>query len=119
MQDSFFDKILLDRGELGVNMPYEQVGTLQKSLCQKAKNCDKKVIISTQILESTINNYTPSRADILDLTNLVLDDAYGIMLCRETGINARPAYTISTAKKIIAEAEAYKKTLVPHPIAIN
>ena len=105
MKDDFYDLVLIDRGELGVNLPYERIGITQKMIMQKAKSSKKKVIISTQILESTINNYTPYRAEILDLTDMIIDKIFGIMLCRETGINSRPAYTISVAKRIISEVE--------------
>ena len=69
----------------------------------------KQIIISSQILEGSIHNYIPLRSDILDLTNIVLDGADGIMLCNETALSSRPAYTLSVAKKIIFEAEKYKK----------
>src|SRR3989339_1035256 len=106
--DSFYDFILIDRGEMGGNLPFEQVGIQQKFIMTRARQYKKADIVSTQILESTINNYTPMRSDILDLTNIIIDGAKGIMFCRETGIATRPAYTISVAKKIIAEAEKYK-----------
>lgn len=108
IKDDFYDLILIDRGELGVNLPYEKIGIIQKKILQIAEENKKAVIVSTQILESTINNYTPYRAEILDITNMVMDKVYGIMLCRETGINSRPAYTISVAKKIIEEAKKNK-----------
>jgi pyruvate kinase len=66
--------------------------------------------VSTQILESTITNFIPSRADVLDLANIVMDGASGIMFCMETASTLRPAYTISVAKKIIFDAERYKDT---------
>lgn len=112
LNDPFYDLVLLDRGELGVNLPFEQVGIVQRQLIDMCKRQGKRLIISTQILESTINNYTPNRAEISDLTNMVIDGAYGIMFCRETGINTRPAYTISVAKKIIDETERYQNKIV-------
>lgn len=106
LKNKDYEMILLDRGELGVNIPYEKVGMFQKNIFKVAKKYSKPVIISTQILESTIKNLIPNRSEILDLTNIVLDGAKGIMLCGETAIGQRPAYTITTAKKIIAEAES-------------
>ncbi|MFA7653915.1 MAG: pyruvate kinase [Candidatus Magasanikbacteria bacterium] len=114
-QDDFYDMIMLDRGELGVNLPFQKLGLLQKKMSTISKKYNKPLIISTQILESTINNCTPNRSDILDLTNLVLDDVFGIMLCKETGFNSRPAYSISVAKKIIAEVEKYKQHICLQP----
>jgi pyruvate kinase len=103
-----FDLILIDRGELGVNTPYYKVGIYQKQITAMAIKYKKPVIISTQIIESTMSNYVPNRAEILDITNMVLDGVSGILLCRETAINQRAAYTIATAKKIITEAEKYR-----------
>ncbi|OGH72978.1 MAG: hypothetical protein A2921_00160 [Candidatus Magasanikbacteria bacterium RIFCSPLOWO2_01_FULL_43_20b] len=108
-QDTNYDMILVDRGELGVNLPYEELGVIQKNIIHQARQYRKPVIISTQILESTMNNYIPKRSDILDLTNIILDGADGIMFCRETGLGLRPAYTISVAKRIIQAVEKYKQ----------
>jgi len=108
-QDNFYDLILLNRGKLGLDMPFERLGIFQKEAIQTVKKHKKQVIISSQILEGTIHNYIPLRSDILDLTNIVLDGADGIMLCNETALGSRPAYTLSVARKIILEAEKYKK----------
>ncbi len=106
-QDPFYDTVLINRGELGLDIPFEKLGILQKELIKIAKKYKKQVIVSSQILEGTIFNYIPLRSDILDLTNIVLDGADGIMLCQETSLSTRPAYTLSVAKKIILEAEKY------------
>lgn len=100
--------ILIDRGEMGINIPFEKLGLIQKSIINTAKKYGKTVIVSTQILESTMNNYIPNRSEITDLTNIVLDGAAGIMLCKETGMGLRPAYSISVAKKIIQAVENNK-----------
>lgn len=107
-QTNNFHIILIDRGEMGVNMPYYKIGTHQKKIIAIAKKYNKPIIISTHILESAMNNYIPNRAEILDITNSVIDGVEGLMLCRETATNVRPAYIISVAKKIIAEAEKFK-----------
>lgn len=106
--DAFFDVILIDRGEMGVNIPFEQVGILQKKIMAVARKYHKAIFVSTQILSSTTTNYIPNRSEILDLTNITLDGAAGIVLCYETGSGQRPAYTISVAKKIIEETKKYK-----------
>ena len=110
-QDNFYNLILLNRGKLGLEMPFERLGIFQKEAIKTIKKYKKQVIISSQILEGTIHNYIPLRSDILDLTNIVLDGADGIMLCNETALGSRPAYTLSVARKIILEAEKYKQTL--------
>ncbi len=107
-QDNFYDLVLLNRGKLGLDMPFERLGIFQKEATQTVKKYKKQVIISSQILEGSIYNYIPLRSDILDLTNIVLDGADGIMLCNETALSSRPAYTLSVARKIILEAEKYK-----------
>ncbi len=109
VQDDFYDYILIDRGELGVNTPFELLGLIQRRLIKLAKNNRKRVIVSTQILESTINNYIPYRSEITELTSLVLSKVDAIMLCQETAVGARPSYSISVAKKIINEVEKYIK----------
>jgi len=108
-QDDFYDMVLLNRGKLGLDMPFERLGIFQKEAIQIIKKYKKSAIISSQILEGTIHNYIPLRSDILDLTNIVLDGADGIMLCNETALGSRPAYTLSVARKIILETEKYKK----------
>lgn len=100
-----YDMILIDRGELGLNIAFESLGLVQKFLIHKAKKHHKKVIVSTQIMESTINNYIPLRSEIADVTNIIFDGADAIMFCRETGFGSRPSYTISTARKIIELVE--------------
>jgi pyruvate kinase len=112
-QDNFYELVLLNRGKLGLDMPFERLGIFQKEATKIIKHCKKQVIISSQILEGTIHNYIPLRSDILDLTNIVLDGADGIMLCNETALGTRPAYTLSVARKIILEAEKYKR--LSHP----
>ena len=108
-QDDFYQLLLLNRGKLGLDMAFERLGILQKETIKMVKRHKKQVIVSSQILEGSIHNYIPMRSDILDLTNIVLDGADGIMLCNETALSSRPAYTLSVAKKIIFEAEKYKK----------
>lgn len=109
--DRYYDMILIDRGELGVNMPFERVGTYQKQIMDIANKFNKPVLVSTQLLTSTINNYIPNRSEILDITNIVLDGAMGVVFGHETGAGSRPAYTIAVAKKIIEQASNYKESL--------
>jgi len=107
-QDKFYDLIMLDRGEISVNLPYEKMGITQIEALKTCKKYNKPFLISTQILESTINNFIPYRSEIIGLTNFFLQGGAGIMLGQETTAGSRLAYPISVAKKIIAEAEKYK-----------
>lgn len=107
--DNFYSAILIDRGELGVNEPFEKLGYYQDLIVKTAQKFKRRVIISTQILESTISNFIPSRSDISDLTQIVRSGVDGILFCMETSSSTRPAYPISVAKKIILEIESHKK----------
>ncbi len=111
LQDPFYSMVLVDRGELGITVPYEKVGIYQKRITELAKQHKKPVIVSTQILESTMDNFIPSRSDVLDVTNMILDGVSGMMLCKETGMGKRPTYSISVAKRIIQAVQNTKISL--------
>ena len=110
-QDSFYSHIMIDRAELGVNMPFEKTAIYQKQILKIATKNKKRVIIASHILPSTMKNLTPSRADIADLTNIVLDEADGIAFTYTTAAGFRPAYSIKTAKSIIKETQKYKRKI--------
>ncbi len=116
LSDPFYDIVMFSRGDIGINLPYEKVGIIQKKITNLCTQSKKPLIIATSILESTTETFIPSHADISDLTNMLLDGVSGIQFSVETGIYSRPAYTISVAKKIIAEAEKYKQSLVPQQL---
>lgn len=99
------DILLVARGDLGLAAPMELLGVYQKRIVAAAKRAKKEVIVSTQILDSLLVYYVPQRAEILDLTNIVLDGADGIMLAKETGISMTPGKSVETAKKIIEAVE--------------
>lgn len=101
------DIVLVARGDLGLTMPIEALGLSQKKIVMAAKQAGKEVVVSTQILESLLQSYTPLRSDVLDLTNIVLDGADGIMLAKETGISLTPGYSVTVAKKIIDYVEQH------------
>jgi pyruvate kinase len=95
------DVILVARGDLEMAAPWQLLGIYQKRIVAAAKQAGTPVYVSTQILESLLSSYTPSRSDVLDLTNIVLDGADGIMLAKETGISLTPGYSVQVARKII------------------
>jgi pyruvate kinase len=95
------DIVLVARGDLGLTAPIEKLGLMQKRLVRAAKYARKEVIVSTQILDSLVHNFIPARSDVLDLTNIVLDGADGIMLAKETGISLTPGRSVAMANKII------------------
>ncbi|MBI2485151.1 hypothetical protein HYW18_03325 [Candidatus Uhrbacteria bacterium] len=95
------DWVLIARGDLGLNVPMEELALAQKKITALCRAAAKPVIVSTQMLESSIDQYIPRRSDILDLSNAIFDGADGIMLCRETGLNDHPGHPIAVAKRII------------------
>ncbi len=99
------DAIMVARGDLGVEMPIEEVSIIQKHLVNKCINASKPVIIATQMMESMIHNFAPTRAEVSDVTNSVLDGADALMLSGETSVGKYPVQVIEQMQKIIASVE--------------
>ncbi len=105
------DAVMVARGDLGVEMPMEDVPVLQKMIVQKCRNASKPVIIATQMLESMITTPRPTRAEVNDVANSVLDGADAVMLSGETSVGEFPEIVIETMSKIIVHVE---KTSYPY-----
>lgn len=99
------DGIMVARGDLGVEVPMEQVPAIQKNLVQRARNFAKPVIIATQMMETMINSLTPTRAEVNDVANSVLDGADAVMLSGETSVGKYPVQVIQNMTKIIKNIE--------------
>lgn len=97
--------IMVARGDLGVEVPMQSVPLIQKMIVNKCHKMAKPVVIATQMMESMIENMTPTRAEVNDVANSVLDGADAVMLSGETSVGKHPVAVIEAMSKIVAHVE--------------
>jgi pyruvate kinase len=108
------DALMVARGDLGVEIPMAEVPLVQKMLVKKAKQAKIPVIIATQMMETMIENQVPTRAEVNDVANSIMDGADAVMLSGETSVGKHPIRVIQKMSEIIKAVENSKMIKVPH-----
>ena len=109
--------IMVARGDLGVEMPIEKLPSIQKMIINKCIQRSRPVIVATQMMDSMINNPSPTRAEVTDVANAVFDGADAVMLSGETSVGKHPILVVQAMNRIIAEAEKNYSIQIKKPKA--
>lgn len=107
----FADSIMINRDELGMELPYQNLPSIQKEIIRKANKATVEVILTTQMLHSMIYNPRPTRAEVSDVANAIIDGVDAIMLIEETAVGNYPKEALQTVDKIISYVETQDRIL--------
>ncbi|WP_338377520.1 pyruvate kinase [uncultured Flavobacterium sp.] len=110
---AYCDGLMVARGDLGVEIPAQEVPLIQKKLIHRAKTARIPVIVATQMMETMITSLTPTRAEVNDVANSVMDGADAVMLSGETSVGSYPVQVIETMTNIIEAVEDSPLIQVP------
>jgi pyruvate kinase len=110
----YCDGLMVARGDLGVEIPMQEVPLIQKKIVRRAKRARIPVIIATQMMETMIENSVPTRAEVNDVANSIMDGADAVMLSGETSVGKHPLRVIQKMSEIIKSVENSRMIKVPH-----
>ena len=107
------DAVMLGRGDLGLAIPLEQVPFVEALVVHHCKEQKKPVIVATEMLESMVENPTPTRAEITDIAYAIILGADAVMLSEETAIGKYPVQAVTYMERVCLEAEKYERDVNP------